>query len=80
MRLYSARIVTEFDSDTAMNDKHPESEVRIDTLKNAAARQRWQLFHRAIAYAKATNAASTVGADGPCDDPDNAAPYLTLVR
>lgn len=36
------------------NEKSP-NEPRFEALKNESARQRWQLFHRAIAHAKQSN-------------------------
>ncbi len=35
------------------NTAKPES--RTDTIKNDATRQRWELFHQAIAHAKKSN-------------------------
>jgi len=39
-----------------MTDKSPDNEKRFATLKNEATRQRWELFHMAIALAKQSNA------------------------
>jgi hypothetical protein len=38
-----------------MSNKNPPNETRFEALKNESARQRWQLFHRAIAHAKQSN-------------------------
>lgn len=38
-----------------MSNKNPSDELRFEALKNESARQRWQLFHRAIAHAKQSN-------------------------
>lgn len=38
-----------------MSNKQPHQQTPFDTLKNESARQRWQLFHRAIAHAKQSN-------------------------
>jgi len=38
-----------------MSNKNPPDEPRLEALKNESARQRWQLFHRAIAHAKQSN-------------------------
>ncbi|WP_156762672.1 hypothetical protein [Woeseia oceani] len=35
-----------------------KQESRTETLKNEATRQRWELFHRAIAHAKQSNISS----------------------
>jgi hypothetical protein len=46
-----------------MDHKIPTSELRFATLKNEATRQRWELFHRAIALAKQSNADAMQAAD-----------------
>ena len=46
-----------------MNDKISNNELRFATLKNEATRQRWELFHRAIALAKQSNANAMAEAD-----------------
>jgi hypothetical protein len=46
-----------------MNDKISNNESRFATLKNEATRQRWELFHRAIALAKQSNADAMAEAD-----------------
>jgi hypothetical protein len=56
-----------------MSNSNPPDEPRFEALKNESARQRWALFHRAIAHAKQSNyqaleADQTGGLD--CDDPD----------
>lgn len=38
-----------------MSTKNPPHEPRFEALKDESARQRWQLFHRAIAHAKQSN-------------------------
>jgi hypothetical protein len=39
-----------------MMDKNLNNDLRFATLKNEATRQRWQIFHQAIALAKQSNA------------------------
>jgi hypothetical protein len=46
-----------------MSNKIPNTELRFATLKNEATRQRWELFHRAIALAKQSNADAMEAAD-----------------
>jgi hypothetical protein len=41
-----------------MSNKYTESESPVASLKNDSSRQRWELFHRAIAHAKEANDAS----------------------
>jgi hypothetical protein len=46
-----------------MNDKILNNEIRFASLKNEATRQRWKLFHTAIALAKQSNADALEEAD-----------------
>jgi hypothetical protein len=57
-----------------------KSDSPIDTLKNESARQRWELFHRAIAHAKESNNASLTDADTHSGDAENAGPLLSIIR
>ncbi len=64
-----------------MSRKHKENEVPLVTLKNESSRQRWEMFHRAIAHAKESNQAAIVEADLGADDVNNGRPpLLTIVR
>lgn len=75
-----------------MSNKNPPNDARFDALKNESARQRWQLFHRAIAHAKQSNCAALedgqaqgeksarqndAGKDGPDGRPE---PRLSIAR
>jgi len=62
-----------------MNNKHQNSESPVDSLKNESSRQRWELFHRAIAHAKESNKALHE-ADTETGDAECAGPLLTIVR
>lgn len=47
-----------------MSQKHYRSlETSLETLKNESTRQRWELFHRAIASAKQSNTKAMQQAD-----------------
>ena len=50
------------------------------TFKNESSRQRWEMFHRAIAHAKETNHAAVAESDPRVDDGNRAGPLLTIVR
>lgn len=39
-----------------MTDHNLNNDLRLASLKNEATRQRWEMFHRAIALAKQSNA------------------------
>ena len=64
----------------SMSNKYTEPESPVVTLKNEASRQRWELFHRAIAHAKQSNAASLAADDGAANDARNVVPRLSVVR
>jgi hypothetical protein len=63
-----------------MSNKHQKTESPLDALTSESARQRWELFHRAIAKAKEANNASLVEGDLQSGDPESASPLLTIVR
>lgn len=49
-------------------------------LKNEATRQRWKMFHRAIAHAKQCNNTALTEADDSTSDTDSPGPILSIVR
>jgi hypothetical protein len=63
-----------------MSRKHKENEAPLVTLKNESSRQRWEMFHRAIAHAKETSQAAIVEADLGADEGNSSRPLLTIVR
>ena len=63
-----------------MSNKYTESESPVVALKNESTRQRWELFHRAIAHAKEANDASLIDDDTPAAEASAAAPLLSVVR
>ena len=63
-----------------MSKNHQKTDFPIDALKSEAARQRWELFHRAIAHAKESNKAALYEADTEGGDAECAGPLLTIVR
>lgn len=56
-----------------------KSEIPFDTLTNESARQRWELFHRAIAHAKESNNDSLHEADARDGDVESTGPVLSIV-
>jgi hypothetical protein len=64
----------------SMSSKHKENEEPLVTLKNEFSRQRWEMFHRAIAHAKECNHAAIVEADLGVDESTSGGPFLTIVR
>ena len=77
---YSALRLLRFVLDKSMNKKHCEKDFPTVSLKNDSAKQRWELFHRAIAHAKASNDASMHEAESNTDVADRSAPFLSIVR
>jgi len=63
-----------------MSNKYTESESPVASLKNESSRQRWELFHRAIAHAKEANDASLADEERPAAESSSAATLLSVVR
>jgi hypothetical protein len=63
-----------------MSRKHKDNEVPLVLLKNESSRQRWEMFHRAIAHAKESNEADAIEADPGTDEEHGGGPLLTIVR
>ncbi len=63
-----------------MSKNHQKTDLPIDALKNESARQRWEMFHRAIAHAKESNNAALYEADTQSGDAECSGPLLTIVR
>lgn len=63
-----------------MSNKCSQNDSPVGTLKNESARQRWELFHRAIAHAKQSNTSDLQEADAVTEEATPAGPVLTIVR
>lgn len=63
-----------------MSRKHKEMETPTSALKNEFARQRWELFHRAIAHAKRSNNEALLETDASSPDAGGSGPILSIVR
>jgi hypothetical protein len=63
-----------------MSKKQPKNDLPIEGLTNESARQRWELFHRAIAHAKESNNALLDDGEVVIADAESAGPLLTIVR
>jgi hypothetical protein len=63
-----------------MPKKQPNNESAVEALTTESARQRWELFHRAIAHAKESNNALLDDGDSHGVDTESAGPLLTIVR
>lgn len=60
--------------------KYTQDDSPVGALKNESSRQRWELFHRAIAHAKQSNTNAMLEADANADHPKPASTMLTIVR
>ena len=63
-----------------MSDKCKEAKSPADSLKDESARQRWELFHRAIAHAKQSTDEAADDSDANSKDAKNGGPLLSIVR
>ncbi len=63
-----------------MTRKTHDTDAPAFSFKNDSARQRWELFHRAIAHAKQTNLDDMEDRDPSTEDASRAAPRLSIVR
>ncbi|NNC77780.1 MAG: hypothetical protein HKN77_07435 [Woeseiaceae bacterium] len=63
-----------------MSRNHKDADSPIATLKNESSRQRWELFHRAIAHAKQSNQDALQETDGQASSGGNSGPLLSIVR
>ncbi|MDX1516430.1 MAG: hypothetical protein R3288_06300 [Woeseiaceae bacterium] len=63
-----------------MSRKHTETKAPASALKDEFARQRWELFHRAIAHAKRSNDEALLEADAQSPESAGSGPLLSIVR
>jgi hypothetical protein len=63
-----------------MDTKFPAADSPVGALKNEAARQRWELFHRAIAHAKKNNVDAMEAADSATAETKRSSPLLSIAR
>lgn len=63
-----------------MSNKCAQHESQVTTLKNESARQRWELFHRAIAHAKQSNVSDMQDTDSDAGETKRPGPILSIAR
>jgi len=63
-----------------MSKNRTQADSPVSTLKNEAARKRWELFHLAIAHAKKSNMAAMQEADTSSDESERGGPLLSVAR
>lgn len=66
--------------DNGMSDKSLTTTSETSAWKNESARQRWELFHRAIAHAKASNVANMDQEQAVAEAHRLRPPYLYLAK
>ena len=64
----------------SMSNDCSENESPLAALKSESARQRWELFHRAIAHAKQSNSAALQEPESPASEAKRSGPILSIVR
>jgi hypothetical protein len=63
-----------------MSRNNKQADSPVSTLKNEAARQRWELFHLAISHAKKSNIVAMQEAETPAAEPERSGPLLSIAR
>ena len=63
-----------------MSDRFADNKSPLAALKSDAARQRWELFHRAIAHAKQSTHSGMEEPDEAAGEPKRSGPLLSIVR
>lgn len=63
-----------------MSKNSKKADSPASTLKNEAARRRWELFHLAISHAKKSNTAAMQETEVPSTKPEHSGPLLSIVR
>lgn len=63
-----------------MSEKVAQTEARAGALKDESARQRWEMFHRAISYAKQSNISAMQEADDQALKAGKSGPILSIAR
>jgi len=63
-----------------MSNNCSENDSQLSALKNESARQRWELFHRAIAHAKQSNNDALLDAEIPASKQKSSGPLLSIAR
>ena len=64
----------------SMSNDCSENESPVSALKSESARQRWELFHRAIAHAKQSNSAALQEPESATGESKASGPILSIVR
>jgi hypothetical protein len=63
-----------------MSNNCSEDDSTVTALTSESARQRWEMFHRAIAHAKQSNSDALQEAEMPASKPKRSGPLLSIAR
>ncbi len=63
-----------------MSNKCLQNESPVVAIKNEATRQRWELFHRAIAHAKQSNVSAMQEAEAGAGKSKRSGPALSIAN
>jgi hypothetical protein len=63
-----------------MSDKHSKNDSPVGALQNESARQRWELFHRAISHAKNSNNRALQDSEMSSGDSEESRPLLSIAQ
>jgi len=63
-----------------MANKCLQNDLQPMAWKNEAARQRWELFHRAIEHAKQSNVSDMQDSDSDAGEVERPGPILSIAR
>lgn len=63
-----------------MSKNNSQADSPVSTLKNEAARKRWELFHLAIAHAKSSNLMAMQEGDTAAAKSERAGPLLSIAQ
>jgi hypothetical protein len=64
----------------SMSNNFSEDDSPLSALTSESARQRWKMFHRAIALAKQSNNAALQDAEPAASNPEPSGPLLSIAR
>jgi hypothetical protein len=63
-----------------MPNMYKKIDSAVGPIKNESTRQRWEMFHRAIAHAKQSNDVAELETDRGTGDAESSEPLLSIVR
>ena len=77
---YSSPNRPEMCNEEPMPNMYKKIDSAVGPIKNESTRQRWEMFHRAIAHAKQSNDVAELETDRSTGDAESSEPFLSIVR